>query len=55
MSSVYQPRRKELAKVKVVSSENYAKNDIVKFFMDKQNKQKEVVYLVVPKKQSKKK
>ena len=26
MSSVYQPKRKELTKVKVVSSENYAKN-----------------------------
>ena len=93
MSSVYQPKRKELAKVKVVSSEVYSKNrknfnlvgsiqknltnfvttqrsqktgkctfiddtssltkrtknDVVKFFMDKQNKQKEVVYLFVPK------
>lgn len=26
MSSVYQPKRKELAKVKVVSSETYSKN-----------------------------
>ena len=93
MSSVYQPKRKELAKVKVISSDTYSKNrknlnlvgsiqrcctnfittqrnpktgkctfiddtssltkrsknEVVKFFMDKQNKRKEVVYLVVPK------
>ena len=97
MSSVYQPKRKELAKVKVVSSEAYSKNrknlslvgsiqrnhtnfvttqrnqktgkcsfiddtssltkrsknDIVKFFMDKQNKSKHVAYLVVPKDKAK--
>ncbi len=97
MSSIYQPKRKELAKVKVMSSENYSKNrkklnligsiqrcctnfittqrnkktgkcsfvddtssltkrsknDVVKFFMDKDNKNKEVVYLVVPKSTSK--
>ena len=93
MSSVYQPKRKELAKVKVVSSEVYSKNrknlslvgsiqrsctnfvttqrnqktgkcsfiddtssltkrsknDLVKFFMDKQNKGKHVAYLVLSK------
>lgn len=93
MSSVYQPKRKELAKVKVVSSQYYgnnrakfkfvgsvsrnhtnfvttqrniktgkcsfiddtssltkrAKNDLVKFFMNKENKRKDVAYLVVPK------
>lgn len=97
MSSVYQPKRKELAKVKVVSSETYSKsrkkmnlvgsiqrsctnfittqrnrktgkctfvddtssltkrskNDVVKFFMDKANKRKDVVYLVVPKNSAK--
>ena len=93
MSSVYQPKRKELAKVKVVSSQNYAnnriryklvgsvqrvcpnfvttqrsrksgkcsfiddtssltkktKNELVKFFMHKENKHKDVAYLVVDK------
>lgn len=93
MSSVYQPKRKELAKVKIVSSESYSKgrkklnlvgsiqrgftnfittqrnrktgkcsfiddtssltkrskNEVVRFFMDKENKRKDVVYLVVPK------
>ena len=93
MSSVYQPKRKELAKVKVVSTQYYvnnrsklkfvgrvkrgytafitsqgdkntgscsflddtsaltkrAKNDIVRFFFDKENEKKQVVYLVVPK------
>ena len=91
MSNVYQPKRKEMAKVKVVSSSYYAnnrsnlklvgsisrrqanfvttqrnketgkcsyiddtssltkktKNDVVKFFSDKKNKSKDVVYLVV--------
>lgn len=94
MSSVYQPKRKELAKVKVVSSQNYGnnrskyklvgsvqrvctnfvttqrnkktgkcsfiddtssltkrtKNELVKFFMNKENKRKDVAYLVVDKK-----
>ena len=93
MSSVYQPKRKELAKVKVVSSETYkkqraklnligniqrnctnfvttqrnkktgkctfiddtssltkrSKNEVVNFFLNKQNKGKQVAYLVVPK------
>lgn len=93
MSNVYQPKRKELAKVKVVSSQFYddhrsslrfvgsvsrrhtnfvttqrnqktgkcsfiddsssltkkTKNEIVKFFSDKNNQRKDVVYLVVPK------
>lgn len=93
MSSVFQPKRKELAKVKVVSSETYSKNrkklnlvgsiqrsctnfvttqrnkntgkcsfvddtssltkrsknEVVNFFTDKQNKRKDVAYLVVPK------
>ena len=97
MSSVYQPKRKELAKVKIVSSEVYSlnrnkfqfvgsvqrcctnfvttrrnkktgkctfiddtaaltkrsKNDIVRFFMDHQNKRKDVLYLVIPKSKSK--
>ena len=99
MSSVYQPKRKELAKVKVVSSETYrdnrsklrfvgsiqrgysafittqkntktgkrsfvddtsaltkrTKNDIIRFFSDKENRNKGVVYLVVPKYDSTKK
>ena len=98
MSSVYQPKRKELAKIKVVSSQYYgnnrsklkfvgsvsrnhtnfvttqrniktgncsfiddtssltkrAKNDLVKFFMNKENKRKDVAYLVVDKQKSKK-
>lgn len=98
MSSVYQPKRKELAKVKVVSSQSYGnnriryklvgsvqrdcpnfvttqrnrktgkcsfvddtssltkktKNDLVKFFMNKENKRKDVAYLVVDKHSSKK-
>lgn len=93
MSSNYQPKRKELAKVKVVSSNDYiknrkrlrlvgtvqrqyanfvttqrnkstgkctfvddtvaltkrSKNDLVQFFMNKNNKGKSVAYLVVPK------
>ena len=93
MSNVYQPKRKELAKVEVVSSQSYGnnraryklvgsvqrvctnfvttkrsrktgkcsfiddtssltkktKNDLVKFFMDKNNKRKDVAYLVVKK------
>ena len=93
MSSVYQPKRKELAKVKVVSSNTYinnrkrlyligtvqrvcanfvttqrnkktgkctfiddtnaltkrSKNELVQFFMDKENKGRQVAYLVVPK------
>lgn len=93
MSSVYQPKRKELAKVKVVSSQSYGnnrkhyklvgsvqrvcpnfvttqrsiktgkctfiddtssltkrtKNELVKFFMNKENKRKDVAYLVVDK------
>lgn len=97
MSSVYQPKRKELAKVRIVSSEKYSqnrkntklvgciqrscinfvttqrnqktgkctfiddtssltkrsKNEIVKFFMDKDNKRKDVAYLVVSKTQTK--
>ena len=100
MSSVYQPKRKELAKVKVVSTEIYknkrskyllvgsvsrnhtnfvttqrnvktgkctfiddtssltkrSKNDLVKFFSDKNNRKKDVAYLVVdrtPKKRKK--
>ena len=96
MSSVYQPKRKELAKVKVVSSQNYGnnrsrykfvgsvsrnhtnfvitqrnkktgkcsfiddtssltkktKNDLVRFFMNKENKRKDVAYLVVDKQKS---
>ncbi len=94
MSSVYQPKRKELAKVKVVSSDEYnrnrfnlkfvgsvqrgytsfvttqknkntgkcsfiddtssltkrTKNEVVKFFSDKKNSKKRVVYLVTEKK-----
>ena len=93
MSSVYQPKSKELAKVKVVSSQHYgnnrsrykfvgsvsrnhtnfvttqrniktgkcsfiddtssltkrSKNELVKFFMDKDNRRKDVAYLVFPK------
>lgn len=93
MSSIYQPKRKELAKVKVVSTEHYknnrsdlrfigsvsrnytnfittkrnlktgkssfiddtssltkrSKNELVKFFSDKNNRKKDVAYLVVPK------
>ncbi len=93
MSNVYQPKRKELAKVKIVSTETYknnrsklklvgsvsrnhtnfittqrnsktgkcsfiddtssltkrSKNDLVKFFNDKNNRKKDVVYLVVSK------
>lgn len=93
MSNVYQPKRKELAKVKVVSSETYknersrlkfigsvqrgytafvtsqqnqktgkkrfiddtssltkkTKDEIVRFFSDKENRNKGVVYLVVEK------
>lgn len=93
MSNIYQPKRKELAKVKVVSTSEYnanrskyafvgsvqrgytafmttqksqktgkrsfvddtssltkrAKNDLVKFFSDKENRNKGVAYLVVPK------
>lgn len=93
MSRSFQKKTKELATVKVVSSENYSKNrkdlkfvgsvqrgytnfittkrnkvtgkcsyiddtssltkrsknEVVKFFMDKNNKRKDVVYLVVPK------
>ena len=93
MSSSYQPKRKELAKVKAVSSESYSKNrknlkfvgsiqrsctnfittkrnrktgkcsfiddtssltkrsknEVVNFFLDKGNKRKDVVYLVVSK------
>ena len=99
MSSVYQPKRKELAKVKVVSSQTYGnnrsnyklvgtvqrvctnfvttqrnsktkqcsfiddtssltkrtKNSLVKFFMNKENKRKDVAYLVVDKQKSTKK
>ena len=99
MSSVYQPKRKELAKVKIVSTEMYknnrfrwrlvgsiqrivpnfvttqrnkktgtcsfiddtsaltkrSKNEVVKFFMDKNNRKKDVAYLVVPKTTAKKK
>lgn len=99
MSNIYQPKRKELAKVKVVSSEKYrnnrstlrfvgsvnrgydsfittqrnkktgkcsfiddtavltkrSKNELVQFFMDKNNKGKSVAYLVVPKEQKNKK
>ncbi len=97
MSRNYQPKRKELAKVKVVSSEKYgknrsnlkyvgsvnrgypnfvttkrnkktgkcsfiddtssltkkSKNELVKFFSDKENRNKGVAYLVVPKEQPK--
>ena len=93
MSSVYQPKRKELAKVKVISTQAYdknrsklklvgsisrkhtnfvttqrniktgkctfiddtssltkkTKNEVVRFFSDKSNSKKHVVYLVVPK------
>ena len=93
MSNVYQPKRKELAKVKVISTEYYrnnrskfnfigsvqrgytafittqkntktgkrsfvddtssltkrAKNDIVHFFSDQDNRNKGVAYLVLPK------
>lgn len=98
MSSVYQPKRKELAKVKVVSSQDYgnnrskykfvgrikrgytsfittqsnnktgkcsfvddtssltkrSKNDLVRFFSDKNNEKKNVAYLVVDKQKIKK-
>ena len=97
MSNVYQPKRKELARVKVVSSKTYdnnrskfrligsisrkhtnfvttqrnaktgkctfiddtssltkkTKNEVVRFFSDKNNQRKDVVYLVVPKTTSK--
>lgn len=93
MSSVYQPKRKELAKVKIMSTGNYnknrskykfvgsiqrgyttfittqrnrktgkctfiddtasltkrAKNDVVKFFSNKDNRNKGVAYLVIEK------
>lgn len=93
MSNVYQPKRKELARVKVVSSATYGnnrsklkfvgsvsrkhtnfvttqrnkltgkcsyiddtssltkktKNDIVRFFSNKENRNKDVAYLVVDK------
>ena len=93
MSRVFQPKTKELAKVRVISSSTYSekrsrynfvglikrgntafvttqknnktcncsfvddtssltkkvKNDVVRFFSDKENKGKSVVYLVVPK------
>ena len=93
MSSTYQPKRKELAKVKVVSTEYYknnrselkligsvsrnhanfvttkrnaetgqatfiddtssltkrSKNELVKFFTNKNNRKKDVAYLVVSK------
>lgn len=93
MSNVYQPKRKELAKVKVVSSKNYGdnrfrykfigsvqrgytsfvttqrnrktgkcnfvddtssltkktKSEIVRFFSDKENRNKGVAYLVIDK------
>lgn len=99
MSNVYQPKRKELAKVKVVSSQCYGNNrskykfvgsvqrvctnfvttqrniktgkcsfiddtssltkktkgELVKFFMNKENKRKDVAYLVVPKETTSKK
>lgn len=99
MSSVYQPKRKELAKVKVVSSQSYknnrskynfvgrvkrgytafittqsdnktgkcsfiddtssltkrSKNDLVKFFSNKNNEKKNVAYLVVDRIHKKKK
>lgn len=99
MSNVFQPKRKELAKVKVVSSETYlnnhskykfvgsvqrgytafvttmrnkktgkcsfiddtasltkkTKNEITRFFSDKKNQKKGVVYLVVDKKDTRKK
>lgn len=98
MSSIYQPKNKELAKVKVVSSQYYgnnrskfkfvgrvkrgftafvttqgnnktgkcsfvddissltkrSKNDLVKFFSDKNNEKKNVAYLVVDKQKLKK-
>lgn len=98
MSNVYQPKRKELAKVKVVSTEYYknnrlklnfvgsvsrnytnfvttqrnkktgkcsfiddtssltkkSKNELVKFFSNKENRKKQVAYLVVPKENKKK-
>lgn len=97
MSSVYQPKRKELAKVSVVSTKDYDKNkgklrfvgsinkrfpnfvttkrnkttgrctyiedttaltkrtkgEVVKFFSKNENQKKEVLYLVVPKVQTK--
>lgn len=99
MSNVYQPKRKELAKVKVVSTEYYknnrtklkfvgsvsrnhtnfvttkrnvktgkasfvddtssltkkSKNELVNFFSSKDNRKKDVAYLVVPKTQPRKK
>ena len=97
MSNIYQPKRKELAKVKVVSTETYsknrsnfkfvgsiqrgytsfittqknaktgmrsfvddtsaltkrAKNDVVRFFSKRENRNKGVAYLVVPKEKKK--
>lgn len=97
MSNVYQPKRKELAKVKVVSSDTYSKGrsklkfvgsvqrgytnfvttmrnrktgkcsfiddtssltkktkgEIVRFFSSKENRNKGVAYLVVPKENKK--
>lgn len=99
MSNVYQPKRKELAKVKVVSSQTYddnrsrlrligtisrrhtnfvttqrnsktgkctfvddtsaltkkTKNDVIRFFSDKNNRRKDVIYLVVKKESKTKK
>ena len=99
MSNIYQPKRKELANVKVVSSGTYrnerskykfigsvqrgytafvtsqknqktgkcsfiddtssltkkTKNDIVRFFSDKENRNKGVAYLVVDKAKTQKK
>ena len=98
MSNVYQPKRKELAKVKVVSTEHYknnrlnlkfvgsvsrnhtnfvttqrniktgkcsfiddtssltkkSKNELVNFFSNKENRKKQVAYLVVPREVKKK-
>ena len=95
MSNVYQPKRKELAKVKVISTETYkknrsklrlvgsiqrvvpnfvttqrnkktgkcsfiddsssltkkTKNELVQFFTNKENRKKDVAYLVLPKEQ----
>lgn len=97
MSNTYQPKRKELARVKVITSQGYknnrhnykfigsvqractnfvttrrnkntgkcsfiddtssltkkTKNDLVKFFMNKENNRKDVAYLVVDKKAKK--
>lgn len=99
MSNVYQPKRKELAKVRVISAQEYdenrsklrfvgrikrgytsfittqsnkktgkstfvddtssltkkTKNDVVRFFSDKANEKKQVVYLVVKKESKTKK